>query len=201
MINRNRHEEAVRRLILIAAASALTFVLALAIDTAFASMNREKFAEGVVRADGSLRVPDDFRETYAYLGSWAVADDVDTNGSIGLHVVYAQRFAVRAHQQTGKFPDGTVLVKELFNGKSEDLTTGRATSANGVAGYFVMVKDTKGRFPENPLWGDGWGWSFFEAGSPEKAVTKDYTGECLACHEPARQTDLVYDYAYPVLQK
>lgn len=201
MTRKHRRENAVRRMVLITAASALTFMLALAIDTAFAAMAREGFADGSVREDGTLRVPERFRERYVLLGAWAVEGDTDTDGGLGLHVVYAPRETVEAYRKTGKFPDGAVLVKELFHGKTEDLTTGRATSANGVAGYFVMVKDGEGRFKGNPLWGDGWGWSFFEAGNTETAVTKDYKGECLGCHEPARETDFIYDYAYPVLRK
>jgi hypothetical protein len=35
--------------------------------------------------------------------------------------------------------------------------------------WFVMVKDSKGSFPGNDLWGDGWGWSWFDAGNPPYA--------------------------------
>jgi hypothetical protein len=189
------------RLILIAAASVMALILGIAVDTAFAQSNRAAFADGAVTADGRIQVPDGFRERYVLLGAWAVAGDADTGGKLGLHVVYAPGDAVAAYRKTGRFPDGTVLVKELFNGKTEDLTTGQATSAADVAGYFVMVKDREGRFSGNPLWGDGWGWSFFAAGRTQAAETKDYVTECLGCHEPARATDLVYDYAYPVLRK
>ena len=116
-------------------------------------------------------------------------------------MVYAPRRVVEVFRKTGAFPDGAVLVKELLNGKTEALTTGEATSATSTAGYFVMVKDAKGRFPGNPLWGDGWGWAFFNADDRARTVTEDYQAECLACHEPARPTDLVYDYAYPVLRR
>ena len=201
MISTEYSGRCVLRLILVAAASAMVLILAIAVDTAFAQSNRSGFADGVVAADGSLRVPEGFRERYVMLGAWAVAGDADTDGKLGLHVVYAPGDAVTAYRKTGRFPDGTVLVKELFNGKTEDLTTGQATSAADVAGYFVMVKDREGRFSGNPLWGDGWGWSFFAAGETEKAQTKDYVTDCLGCHEPARATDLVYDYAYPVLRK
>lgn len=189
------------RFILIAAAAALALILGIAIDTAFAQSQRAAFADGIVAADGTIHLPEGFRERYVQLGAWAVAGDADTGGKLGLHVVYAPGDAVAAYRKSGTFPDGTVLVKELFNGKTEDLTTGRATSADAVAGHFVMVKDTKGRFPGSLLWGDGWGWSFFAAGKPHNAVTKDYVSECLGCHEPARATDLVYDYAYPVLKR
>ncbi len=172
-----------------------------ATGAAIAQMTDKSFARGVVSADGAIRLPSNFRTDYVMLGAWSVAGDADTGGAVGLHVVYAPRSAVEGYRKTGKFPDGTVLVKELFKGKTETLTTGEATSAAGPAGHFVMVKDTKGRFPGNPLWGDGWGWAFFKPGETTKTATKDYKGECLACHEPVRSTDLVYDYAYPILKK
>ena len=159
------------------------------------------FEPAAVDATGKIRVPANFRTDYVMLGAWSVEGDADTSGGVGLHVVYAPRAAVDGYRRTGRFPDGTVLVKELFNGKTETLTTGEATSAGGVAGYFVMVKDTKGRFPQNKLWGDGWGWSFFKADDPVNTVSTDYKADCLACHQPARSSDLVYDYAYPVLKR
>ena len=41
-----------------------------------------------------------------------------------------------------------------------------------------MIKDAKGRFPGNDLWGDGWGWALFEAKDPKKNVATDYTTDC-----------------------
>ena len=45
------------------------------------------------------------------------------------------------------FPDGTVLVKEVFKRTTKDMTTGTVSSAGALAGWFVMVKDNVGRFP------------------------------------------------------
>ena len=149
---------------------------------------------------GEISVPENFRTTYEFLGAWAVAGDADTGGGIGQHIVYASPGTIEAYRKTGKFPDGAVLVKELFNGKTEDLTTGSATSAADVAGYFVMVKDAEGKH-KGPLWGDGWGWAFFKPGNTKKTVSTDYKADCLACHEPVRNSDLIYSYAYPVLKK
>ena len=169
--------------------------------TAYGQMADRSFADGAVSPDGSIRVPQAFRTDYVMLGAWSVAGDADTGGAVGLHVVYAPRDAVEAYRETGAFPDGTVLVKELFIGNTEFLTTGEATSAASTAGYFVMVKDTIGRFPGNLLWGDGWGWAFFGADDTANTTSTDYRAECLACHEPARSSDLVYDHAYPVLRR
>jgi hypothetical protein len=176
-------------------------VLIIAAGTAFGQMADKPLAEGVVAGDGSIRLPEDFRTDYVMLGAWSVAGDADTGGGVGLHVVYAPPSAVDGYRRTGAFPDGTVIVKELFDGNTESLTTGEATSAASTAGYFVMVKDAEGRFPGNGLWGDGWGWAFFSADDAINTVTSDYRAECLACHEPARSTDLIYDHAYPVLRR
>jgi len=159
----------------------------------------EPFADGVVDEAGAIRMPADFRTDYVMLGAWSVAGDADTGAGVGLHVVYTPREAVDHYRETGLFPDGAVLVKELFSGHTADLTTGSATRADGVAGYFVMVKDTTGRFPGNPLWGDGWGWSFFAADKPTQTTSTDYQNDCLGCHEPVRDSDLVYTQGYPVL--
>lgn len=151
-------------------------------------------------AAATIQLPDNFRTEYEFLGAWAVSGDVDTGGKIGQHIVYGSPGTVKAYRETGKFPDGAVLVKELFNGKTEDLTTGSATSAADIAGYFVMVKDAAGK-NTGPLWGDGWGWAFFGADNTKQTTTKDYKAECLACHEPVRDSDLIYSYAYPVLKR
>jgi len=150
-----------------------------------------------VNADGTLKLPDvSFRTDWSLLGSWTVNGE---DGAEGMHIVYTQPGVVEAYRQTGAFPDGAVLVKELRGASTEDLTTGNVSYASELQGWFVMVKDTTNRFPDNKLWGKGWGWGFFEAGAPQTLVTQDYEGECLACHVPAEATDWVYTRAYPVL--
>ena len=182
----------------------LVFAVAVAALTTASAFS---FAQSMSSADKppEILVPDNFRTSFEFLGAWAVANDADSSdadsgSAVGQHIVYASPGNIAAYRQSGQFPDGTVLVKELFNGKTEDLTTGTATSAAEVTGYFVMVKDAEGRY-EGPLWGDGWGWAFFNPDDPKTTVTTDYEAECLACHEPVRDRDLVYSYAYPVLQR
>ena len=107
--------------------------------------------------------------------------------------------AIAAYRKTGKFPDGAVLVKELLNAKTGPMTTGTISWGHEIEGWFIMVKDTKSRFPGNKLWGDGWGWSLFDAG--KNLTTKDYKAECLGCHIPANRNDWVYVEGYPILRK
>ncbi len=128
----------------------------------------------VVDDKGNLHVPADYRTAYEALGTWAVAKD-DGPGSKEMHVVYASPGTTAAYRKDGQFPDGTVLVKEVFHTTTQDMTTGTVSSAGALAGWFVMVKDSIGRFPDNKLWGDGWGWSWFEAtdpGKPHRRITR-----------------------------
>ena len=106
--------------------------------------------------------------------------------------------AIAAYRKTGKFPDGAVLVKELLNAKTGPMTTGTISWGHEIEGWFIMVKDTKNRFPGNKLWGDGWGWFLFDAG--KNLTTKDYKAECIGCHIPAKRNDWVYVEGYPILR-
>jgi Cytochrome P460 len=145
---------------------------------------------------GSIRKPADYRDHYQSLGTWAV---VDPNGN-QLHVVYASPGAAEYYRKNGKFGDGTVLVKEVFGTDHAQMTTGDAYRASAMIQWFVMIKDEKGRYPNNPLWGDGWGWALFKPDAPEKQVATDYKKDCLPCHIPAKSTGWTYVQGYPVLK-
>jgi hypothetical protein len=68
------------------------------------------------------------------------------------------------------------------------MTTGTVSRAGKLKGWFVMVRDGGNTHGENPLWGDGWGWSWFDATEPLKTTTTSYRDECQSCHVPARGT-------------
>jgi len=85
-------------------------------------------AEAVVDATGNLHVPDAYRTTYQPLGSWAVAAD-QGQGSKELHVVYASPGTIVGYRKDGRFPDGAVLVKEVFQAATGEMTTGTVSHA------------------------------------------------------------------------
>jgi Cytochrome P460 len=155
-----------------------------------------------VGKDGTIRLPDvDYRKEWVALGTWAVDADEGKAGSKGLHVVYTQPETVAAYRKTGKFPNGAILIKELFSTTTDDMTTGTVSRANKTDGWFVMVKELANRFPKNDLWGDGWGWAYFDAKDPSKTTTKDYRVDCRGCHVPVKNSDWIYVQGYPVLKK
>ncbi len=148
-----------------------------------------------VDGSGNISLPDDF-DSWRHIGSWAVAKD---GGVEGLHNVYATDGVIEHYQMTGTFPDGAMLVKEVRAAEGAAHTTGDAHWATDVQVWFAMIKDSQGRFPDNALWGDGWGWALFEGQDRTKQVAGDYKEDCLGCHVPAEDTDWVYVYAYPSL--
>jgi hypothetical protein len=153
-----------------------------------------------VSKEGAISRPTDYRETFMHLGTYAVATQPDKPVD-EMHVVYARAEDVRAYRRDGKFPDGAALVKEVTRVGSEKLTTGQSHWATDMKLWFVMVKDAKGRFPGNDLWGDGWGWALFLAKDPARNVATDYEIDCKTCHIPARKDDWVYVRGYPALKK
>ena len=179
----------------------------------------------LVDKDGNIRKPADYRDTFLMLGSWTVLDPKGNQ----MHFTYASPGAAEYYRHNKKFADGTMLVKEINSTDHAQMTTGNANWAtnttvwfvlvkeiHGTAAgqmttgdvdwatdppqvWFVMIKDAKGRFPNNPLWGNGWGWALFKANAPDKQVATDFKKDCLGCHVPAKADDWIYVKGYPPL--
>ena len=164
------------------------------------AVSRES-VDGQSAADrqGNLHVPKDYRGAYEYLGSWAIADEKGP-GAKQIHMVYASPGTVAAYRANARFPDGTVLVKEVYAAVTSSMTTGTVSHAAKLTGWFVMVRDNHGRHAGNKLWGDGWGWSWFDADSPSKTTSTDYKTDCQSCHVPARASDWIYVGGCPPLR-
>ena len=152
-----------------------------------------------VSADGSISFPKGFRTSMVHLGSWYVPD----GGASGFHDVYTEKDSIEAFRKTGKFPDGATLVKELRASHSADYTTGQAVkhATPAIKQWFVMIKDSKGRFAGNPLWGGGWGWALYKPDDTSKNLASNYKTDCLGCHIPAKANDWIYTEAYPILNE
>jgi Cytochrome P460 len=151
-----------------------------------------------VDKDGSIRLPEDYRLNWIHLGSWNVEGK---NGAAGeVHDVYTEPETVAAFRNTGKWPAGATIVKEIRAGEKGKMTTGSVNWDGQIKQWFVMVKGTNDRtFPGNPNWGLGWGWGLYSIDDPKKNISTDYKLDCRGCHIPAKQTDWVYTHGYPTL--
>lgn len=176
----------------------LLALLGLLVLVAFGAMAQD--GEGFspwVDAQGNIALPEDFRGHMVHLGSWFVPE----GAASGFHDVYTEPETAAVFRRTGKFPDGATLVKELRGAVAGDYSTGKNVqrASDELKQWFVMVKDSTGRFPENPLWGNGWGWALFLGNDPAKNTATNFRRDCLGCHIPASGTDWIFVEGYPTL--
>ncbi len=176
---------------------AVAAVAATLLVTSWNTIAADRSFSSYVDESGNISFPNGFRTSMVHLGSWFVPE----GGASGFHDVYTERESVEAYRKTGRFPDGATIVKELRSHNSGTYTTGANVSyaTSELKQWFVMVKDEKGRFKDNPVWGDGWGWALYKPDDKAVNVSENYKTDCLGCHTPAKQDDWVYVNAYPSL--
>ncbi|MDD9910555.1 MAG: cytochrome P460 family protein [Ahrensia sp.] len=176
--------------------------LALAQD----AINGPKFND-----DGSVVRPIDW-ETWVFVGSPLTPNAL--NGGKApfqeFHSVYIEPSAFKHFKETGKFANGTQLVKvrtHLYEGdacfdRSEENGSCQAVSGRGYfngeySGFELTVKDTN-RFE------DPGGWVYYNFGENPKQwadSAKPFpAASCNACHESAAANDFVFTQFYPVLR-
>ena len=176
----------------------LLLVLVLALGSVFGvnAQDRESY-DGFKLVDktGNISKPGDYRELFQMIGAYVVLDPKGNQ----MHDTYASPGAAEYYLRNKQFADGTVLVKEVHGTDHASMTTGDAHWATDTKVWFVLIKDSKGRYKNNPLWGDGWGWALFKSDAPDKQVATDYKKDCLSCHVPAKADDWIYVKGYPLL--
>lgn len=101
----------------------------------------------------------------------------------GIHHVYANDKAMTGYE-TGKFPDGAILVFDLLDTKETD----GATIEGPRQRIDVMIKDTQ-RFQTT----GGWGFERFLGDSEtDRPLTEEHRGLCFSCHEKRKAHDFVF---------
>lgn len=170
-----------------------------ALLVAHAAFAEEGAAAAMVKKDGTIvMTTQDYQRDWAVLGTWA---HLDQDGVKQFNVVYTQPETITTYRATGKFPEGTVLIKELRQGVTSKDGDDKVSSLGALTGWFVLIKPSQANPPQGPLWGDGWGWAKFDANAPDATVTKNYRTECIACHAPVKSTDWVHVEGYPAIRK
>jgi hypothetical protein len=111
------------------------------------------------------------------------------------HSVYLHPAAWTAYQKTGKFPEGTVLMMEIYSAGEQESINRAGAFANEFLRVEGAVKDSR-RF-------DG-GWAYFDFGGPVTGGLKDVSTafakeRCWACHNEHAETDNVFTQFYPWL--
>jgi hypothetical protein len=150
-------------------------------------------------ADGKLKQPVGYRK-WVFVGSPLTPNDLnDGEASFPeFHAVYIDPESFAHYEKTGKFRDGTVLIKELSSVGSKKSPAGNGYNQGEFTGLETAIKDSK-RFKDEPG-----NWAYFTFGHkyPLKAeVPKNAVASCNQCHEQnAKKTDWVFSQHYPVLR-
>jgi len=156
-------------------------------------------------ADGELVLPHNYHQ-WVFLGAPLTPNGLN-GGAAGFpefHNVYIHPEPLRRYRDTGVFPEGTILLKELQLVRPGNAADGSGVEASG-RGYFpgslngidIAVKDSR-RFAQTNAWG------FFNFGhhAPPYAETAAAApaAACAACHAANATEEMVFTKFYaPIL--
>ncbi|MBY3088901.1 cytochrome P460 family protein [Rhizobium laguerreae] len=139
--------------------------------------------------------------------------DEEITSTPEFHNVYVEPYAYRVYMETGKWPEGSLIVKEFSftsvdgkncNGPPAYLCNawfGKVIFQHGFTGIALMLKDSK-RYPE-----DAGGWAYFTFGHQEppyeKVATKHSQERCAQCHidRAGAEQDYVFSVNHPGLSR
>src|SRR3954466_9970998 len=149
--------------------------------------------------DGKLKQPVGYRN-WAYVGEVVTPNDLNDGEATfpEFHSVYMDPESFAEFEKTGKYRDGTVLIKELSSVGSKKAPSGNGYFQGEFTGLEAAIKDSK-RFKNEP---DNWAYFSFGHKYPLKAeVAQNPVASCSQCHQDnAKKTDLVFSQYYPVLR-
>ncbi len=146
--------------------------------------------------DGELLTPKNYRE-WIFIGSPVTPKDMnDGNPAFPeFHNVYIDPVSWAHWKQTGKFRDGTIIVKELVSVGTKEAPSGKGYFQGEYLGIAATVKDSK-RFADRPN-----NWAYFGYESYESKSAAPQTDEsCNTCHKENAAEDNVFTQYYPVLR-
>ena len=137
--------------------------------------------------DGAMLRPEGYRE-WVYVGTPLTPNDMN-NGNAPFpefHNVYINPEAWAAYKRSGKFPEGTALVKELVSVGSKQAVSGKGYFMGDFIGLEVTIK-SKQRFPDEPG-----NWAYFSFGHAyplADTATAFPTQACNSCHANSAADD------------
>ncbi len=154
----------------------------------------------VFNGAGELTLPEDYRE-WVFVGAPVTPNDLNGGKAAfpEFHNVYIDPASYQEYRKTGKFRDGTMLLKERVSVGAMQAVSGKGYFQGNFLGLEAAVKDS-GRFSKEPGY---WAYfSFTEAeGAAPKATAKAFpAADCNACHQGNAKEDWVFTQYYPVLR-
>ncbi|MGR7483673.1 cytochrome P460 family protein [Klebsiella aerogenes] len=165
-----------------------------AADMAMASTTGNQIARAQFLQNDTVKLPTDFHH-WVHVGTFVVESGINIfdNSKIVAPLfanTYIEPSAYRHYMETGKWADGSQIVKEFTaaqNGSNCDKVShvcktslGNAVYQESYTGFGYMIKDKK-HFPK-----EAGNWAYFTSGNvkppyPETAKAEPL-GKCAACH-------------------
>jgi hypothetical protein len=150
--------------------------------------------------EGKLERPTGYRE-WVYVGTPVTPNDMN-DGKAAFpehHNVYIDPQSWVAWKDTGKFRDGTILIKELVSVGSKAGVSGNGYFQGSYIGLEATIKSSE-HFPDEPG-----NWAYFSFTTPAQKTLTDSASafpaaSCNACHAAAAADDFVFTQYYPVLR-
>ncbi|MCH9674085.1 MAG: cytochrome P460 family protein [Gammaproteobacteria bacterium] len=150
--------------------------------------------------NGQLERPTGYRE-WIYVGTPVTPNDLN-NGKAAFpefHNVYIDPRSWAHWKATGKFPDGTIIIKELVAVGAKAAVSGNGYFQGDFIGLEATIK-SEAHFASEPG-----NWAYFSFTSPDHKTLKSAAAAfpkeaCNACHQASAADDWVFTQYYPVLR-
>lgn len=146
--------------------------------------------------DNELLTPRNYRE-WMFIGAQVTPKDMNDGKPAfpEFHNVYIDPTSWAHWKKTGKFRDGTIIVKELTGVGAKQSASGNGYFQGDFNGIAATVKDSK-RFADRT---ENWAYFTFES-YDAKTGNIQANEACAACHKANAEEDMVFSQHYPVLR-
>jgi len=148
---------------------------------------------------GELIIPDAYRE-WIFIGAPVTPNELNNGKSAfpEFHNVYIDPVSYKQYKETGKFREGTIIIKELVSIGAKSAASGNGYFEGEYIGLEATIKDSK-RFAEDP---GNWAYFTFSHEAPPYPETakKNDVSTCNSCHQVNAAEDWVFTQYYPVLR-
>ena len=164
------------------------------------AMQKEMMQAYKLNAKGEMLRPTDYR-TWVYIGTPVTPNDLNGGHAAfpEMHNVYIDPESYKVYKETGKFREGTVIIKELVSVGATSAVSGKGYFEGEFLGLEASVKSKKD-FPNEPG-----NWAIFSFSDMKSGILKESSAKfpvdkCVACHQASAADDFVFTQYYPVLR-
>ena len=145
-------------------------------------------------AENRLILPDGYRN-WVFVGAsigLSYSEETKGEGPGMFHHIYTQPDAYAHYRQTGKFPEKTMFVMEVYRPEQKVSPNKQGYFEGERVAIEISVKDRE-KFPE--------GWAYFNFGDGKKTEARPIPkSSCFDCHLQHGADDNVFVQFYPVLR-